>query len=130
MRLVGASEKWFNLGLALGLDRTTLNATKNKFGNDVQICLGEMLTKRLQSGGPLSWKVLCDCLRSPKVKRSDVATEIEEEMGKQFAWYDVFEVKECMFQTVQCTKKELSYIIVTYSLFVYFILLITMRVVI
>ena len=41
----------------------------------------EMLLKRLQSGGPLSCKVLCDCLRNPTVKCENLAAEIEKDLG-------------------------------------------------
>ena len=80
-RLVGVSVQWRNLGGALGLDQDTLSAIDVKYRGDTQDCLREMLTKRLQSGGPLSWRVLCDCLRSPTVRRYDVAAEIEQGRG-------------------------------------------------
>ena len=80
-RLIGVRVQWRDLGGALGLDQDTLSAIDTMHRGDVQICLREMLTKRLQSGGPLSWRVLCDCLRSPTVKRQDVAEEIEQKIG-------------------------------------------------
>ena len=73
--------QWCELGGALGLDIDTLSTINCDHRHDVQTCLREMLTKRLQSGGPLSWKVLCDCLKSPTVKRNDLATEIEQKIG-------------------------------------------------
>ena len=83
-RLISASVKWRNLGGALGLDQDTLSAIDVKYRGDTQDCLREMLTKRLQSDSPLSWRVLCDCLRSPTVRRGDVAAEIEKELGEQY----------------------------------------------
>ena len=80
-RLVGVRVQWRDLGGALGLDQDTLSAIDTMHRGDVQVCLREMLIKRLQSGGPLSWRVLCDCLRSPTVKRHDVAEEIEQKIG-------------------------------------------------
>ena len=82
-RLVGVSVQWRELGGALGLDQDTLSAIDTNHRGNVQDCLREMLTKRLQSGGPLSWRVLCDCLRSPTVRRDDVAAEIERGRGDQ-----------------------------------------------
>ena len=73
--------QWHELGGALGLDQDTLSAIDTNHRGNVQVCLREMLTKRLQSGGPLSWRVLCDCLRSLTVNRGDVAAEIEQERG-------------------------------------------------
>ena len=80
-RLVGASVKWYDLGRALGLDQDTLSVIDVKYGGDVQYCLHEMLTKRLLSDDPLSWRILCDCLRSSGVRREDVAMEIEKTIG-------------------------------------------------
>ena len=80
-RLVGVSVKWRDLGGALGLDQNTLSSMDAKYRGDVQDCMREMLLKRLQSGGPLSWKVLCDCLRNPTVKCENVAAEIEKDLG-------------------------------------------------
>ena len=76
-RLVGVSVKWRDLGGALGLDQNTLSSMDAKYRGDVQDCMREMLLKRLQSGGTLSWKVLCDCLRNPTVKCENLAAEIE-----------------------------------------------------
>ena len=82
-KLVGASVKWCDLGGALGLDQNTLSAIDLKYHGDTQGCLREMLTKRLHSGGPLSWRVLCDSLRNQTVKCDNLATEIEKEFGEQ-----------------------------------------------
>ena len=81
-RLINASTNWFNLGGALGLDVNTLSAIDRKYRGDVDDCLREMIAKRIQSGGPLTWIGLCDCLRSPTVKRNDVASEIEHRIGE------------------------------------------------
>ena len=82
-RLVGVSVQWRELGGALGLDQDTLSAIDTNYRGNVQVCLREILSKQLQSGGPLSWRVLCDCLRSPTVRRDDVAAEIERGRGDQ-----------------------------------------------
>ena len=41
-----------------------------------------MIAKRLQTGGSLTWKNLCDSLRKSTVNRNDVATEIEHQIGE------------------------------------------------
>ena len=79
--MIGVSVQWREFGGALGLDQDTLSAIDTDHRGNVQVCLREMLIKRLQIGHPLSWKILCDCLRSPTVKRGDVAAEIEQERG-------------------------------------------------
>ena len=78
-RLVDVSVRWHELGGALGLDQDTLSAIDTK--SQREHSLYEMLIKRLQSGGPLSWRDLCDCLKSPTVRGSEVAAEIEQEIG-------------------------------------------------
>ena len=66
------------------MDQNTLSSIDSRHHRDVQSCLREMLIRRLQWGSPLSWRVLCDCLRSPTVGRDDVAAEIEQGIGRQF----------------------------------------------
>ena len=82
VRLVGASANWYNLGGALGLDVNTLNAINSTCRGVVLDCLREMIAVRLQSGDALTWRELCDCLKSPTVKRNDVAEEIERQIGE------------------------------------------------
>ena len=78
-KLDKVSVQWRELGGALELDQGTLSAIEIQ--SPQEHSLYGMLIKRLQSGGPLSWRVLCDCLRSPAVGRDDVAAEIEKEIG-------------------------------------------------
>ena len=80
--LFNARVKWHNLGGSLGLDYVTLRAIERKYHRDDQECLREMLAKRLQSDGLLSWSKLCDCLRSPTVGCNDIAASIEQEIGR------------------------------------------------
>ncbi len=56
-------------------DLSAINVLNSK---PPDVCLREMLTERLRSGGPLSWRDVCDCLRSSTVQRNDVAEKIEE----------------------------------------------------
>ena len=82
-RLFDVSAKWRDLGGALGLDYNTLTAMESYYRGNVQDCLREMLARRLQSGGPLSWKELCDCLKKRTVGHNNLATEIEQEISRQ-----------------------------------------------
>ncbi len=75
-RLFPARAKWCNIGLKLKVDLDTLEAIALKHNNPDD-CLREILAKRLQAGGPLSWREVCDCLRSPIVDRNNLAEEIE-----------------------------------------------------
>ena len=88
-KLIDASPDWENLGGALGLDINTLNGIEKKYRGDVQDCLREVITKRLQSDGALTWRDLCECLRSSTVKRNDVAQKIERQLGELDLYFKV-----------------------------------------
>ncbi len=77
-KLYPARTKWFDIGLNLKMICDNLNAINVLNSQNLDTCLREMLTKRLHSGGPFSWRDVCDCLRSPTVDRKDVAEKIEE----------------------------------------------------
>ena len=81
-RLFDVSAKWRDLGGALGLEYNTLTTIGSNYRGIVQDCLREMLAKRLQSGGPLSWGELCNCLRKRTVGHNDLAAEIEQEISR------------------------------------------------
>ncbi len=78
-----ASPNWFNLGLALKLSYTDLIHFRDSHRGDSDVCLREVLARRLQTGVPLTWEGICTALRHFKVKRNDVAEEIEEYMYAQ-----------------------------------------------
>ena len=50
----------------------------------VNDCLREMIAKRLQSDDALTWRDLCECLRNRTVNRSDVAQNIEKQLGELY----------------------------------------------
>ena len=79
-----ASPNWFYLGLALKLSYTDLTNIEGKCRGDNDVCLREALARRLQSGGPLTWRGICTALRSSTVARNDVAVEIEEYVGSEW----------------------------------------------
>ncbi len=75
-RLFPARTKWCNIGLKLKVTMDTIEAITSKHNNPDD-CLREVLAKRLEAVGPLSWREVCACLRSPTVNRKDVADKIE-----------------------------------------------------
>ena len=64
------------------MDIDTLNAIHIEHHGNPDRCLREMIAKRLESSVPLTWKDLCDSLRSTTVSRNDVATEIEDQISE------------------------------------------------
>ena len=77
-KLYKARTEWIDIGLYLRVDIDTLKSIGSRCQDHPKKCLREMLTHRLQSCGPLTWRDLCDCLKSEPVGRNDVAQEIEE----------------------------------------------------
>ena len=83
-KLKPCSSKWFDLGLALGLEYNSLKCIEDKYRGDPDTCLREMLAARLTSyDTPLTLCKLCTCLRMSTVGREDLAEEIERDgLGK------------------------------------------------
>ena len=77
-KLYDARTKWFDIGLNLNMISNDLSAIQEVNSQNLDTCLREMLIKRQQSRVPLSWRDVCDCLRSLTVNRNDVAEKIEE----------------------------------------------------
>ena len=71
-----ASKEWYNIGLGLSVEVDDLDQFEDDFPNDNVKCLRKMLTRRIQQGG-LTRSLLCESLRRPLVKRSDVADKVQ-----------------------------------------------------
>ena len=78
MVAVRSVNKWFNLGLALGLKQPTLQSVKDQHKPSDH--KREMLTKWLNQvdGCHPSWKALVEALRSSYVQSNAVANKIEK----------------------------------------------------
>ncbi len=74
-RLKSASNDWFTLGLAFGLEFSVLKDIEDQYRTNNRR-LTEVVAVRLQVH-PMTWPYICECLRSPTVERNDVANEIE-----------------------------------------------------
>ncbi|XP_064390076.1 uncharacterized protein LOC135337974 isoform X3 [Halichondria panicea] len=70
------NKEWYNIGLGLNVEMDELEKFEDNFPNDNVKCLRKMLTRRIQQGG-LTRSLLCESLRRPLVKRSDVADEVQ-----------------------------------------------------
>ena len=77
-RLFDARDKWFDIGLALNINFSTLKSIEREQLNNQSSCLREILAHRIQSGSSLTWADLSDCLRHPTVGRRDLASEIHQ----------------------------------------------------
>ena len=73
-----ARAKWFDIGLALGINFGSLKAIEKEQHNSQADCLREMLAHCIQSRGRLTWNDLCTCLRHDTVERNDLADKISQ----------------------------------------------------
>ena len=76
-KLYDAQNKWFDIGLALNISYSTLESIESEKQNNSDR-LRRMLAHRIQSGGPITWANLSDCLRHPTIKRNDLAKDIDQ----------------------------------------------------
>ncbi len=74
--LQGASPKWFNFGLTLGLPFDFLSSLESEYPRDNDTCLRKMLTMLLNSRSDVTWHVLSDALWSPNVGLNHLAKNI------------------------------------------------------
>ena len=74
-KLYNARSKWFDIGLALKINYSTLESIESEKPSNSDR-LRQMLAHLIQSGGPLTWTDLSGCLRHPTVERRDLADEI------------------------------------------------------
>ena len=73
----GVQTKWYELGLTLGFSAESLDGIKIDEFHQTEGCLRKMLHKRMEIK-PLTWEEIVVALRSPTVKRNDLAEKIEK----------------------------------------------------
>ena len=72
-----ARTKWYDIGIELKLDVSTLKATESKY-SDSKDCLREVITEWLKAVRPKpTWRSLVDALQRPVVDESKLAAVIE-----------------------------------------------------
>ena len=80
--LADASPEWMDLGLQLGVNQTSLRVIERDHRDMTKRCFMEMLTEWLKMIDPLpSWEGLIAALKSPSVKRKDLAKMVKKELG-------------------------------------------------
>ena len=72
----GVQTKWYELGLTLGFSAESLDGIRIDEFYQTEGCLRKMLHKRMEIK-PLTWEEIVVALRSPTVKRNDLAEKIE-----------------------------------------------------
>ena len=73
--LTGVKQKWYEIGVELEL---TVNEIRRQY-SDPDVCLREMLKERLQLYYiyHTTWRNIVDALRSPGVRESQLADQLE-----------------------------------------------------
>ncbi len=72
-----ARSKWYNLGIALEVDKNTLESIKKSNPSNCDDCFNAMLKSCSETNTSITWSGLCEALRRPTVARNDVAQKIE-----------------------------------------------------
>ena len=74
--------EWFNLGLGLGIDKTTLEVIRHDNHDKVKPCFREMLSEWLKMVDPRpSWERLVIALQDPSIGCGDLVGHIEKQFG-------------------------------------------------
>ena len=74
-KLWEAREKWYNIGVKLGIKTTDLDAIQHDHGNKLEPCLREMIKLWLKQT-EVTWEILIDALRDETVGFNDLANSI------------------------------------------------------
>ena len=76
----GACPDWFDLGLELGVEETTLRVIKQNNPEATKQCFTDMLSEWLKMANP-SWEGLIAALEQPSVGHEELARKVEAEIG-------------------------------------------------
>lgn len=80
-RLYAVNTKWYNLGLELGQQVSTLDRIDAKYRGDTSKCFREVLTEWLKGVDPSpTWQAMVNALKSPTVAQYHLAEQIETEL--------------------------------------------------
>ncbi len=80
---ISACSLWYDIGLKLNTPEAALEDIKISNRDRSELCLLSMIDYCIKSSnGGLTWRTLCDALKSSAVNRSQLAGEIEEWLAK------------------------------------------------
>ena len=74
--LSGVKQKWYEIGGDLGL-QGTVNKIRHRY-SDPSVCLRQLLEYGIEhSNPPTTWRNIVDSLRSPDIRESKLADQLE-----------------------------------------------------
>ncbi len=81
-RLLNACTHWYDIGLKLKAPNEKLKSIREA-KHEPERCLCEMIDYCIKSGDGITWRKVCDSLRSDLVKCDQIAEDIEEYLIKK-----------------------------------------------
>ena len=108
--LFEARAKWYNLGLALGLDTGTLDSIKHNNKDECEACLREAL-KQQKHTTKLTWTEIIKALRSPTVEENIKADKLQrkyapESMSQSSSQPSSYPTPECVVRYASFLKDK------------------------
>ena len=79
--LAGISQKWYYIGLALGVSVSRLDTIKEQYQKFEEALLEALKVWLKQTTKPRTWAALVGALRRKAVQEDDVAATVEHEHG-------------------------------------------------
>ena len=80
-KLYAVNTKWYNLGLELGQQVSTLDRIDAKYRGDTSECFRQVLTEWLKGvDPPPTWQAMVNALMSPTVAQYHLAEQIKTEL--------------------------------------------------
>jgi len=77
-KLYAVKTEWYNLGLELGQQVSTLDSIDTKYSGDPSQCFRQVLKEWLKGvNPPPTWQVMVNALKSPTVAQPQVAEQIQ-----------------------------------------------------
>ncbi len=77
-----ARSEWYNLGIALDVDKNTLKSIEKTYRSNCDDCFNAMLKSCSETNTSITWSGLYEALRKPTVARNDVAQKIKAKRKK------------------------------------------------
>lgn len=91
-KIAGARPKWYNIGLALGLEPSDLDCLRKEYRENVDDCFTQMIIAWINSSKntkPKNWSTIATALKHKMVGYGELAAAIEEEFCLTFEGKEV-----------------------------------------
>ena len=94
-KLWEARNKWFNIGLELGLTYNVLVEIRDRHRGDPSECFTHLLARWLQSSDPpATWSSILEALRSPTINLAELANSMVKDLQREVESHNTIRVDE------------------------------------